>query len=111
MSSINPWLSLWWMVSGRTFGGPRRAAEHRLTREQALDLYTVGSAWFSSDERARGRLEPGRLADLAVLSEDYFGVAEDAIATLRSELTLVGGRVVHAGEPFAGVGVEVNPAA
>jgi hypothetical protein len=110
VSSINPWTSLWWLVSGRTLGGPRRAAEHRLSRERALELYTRGSAWFSSEEHERGRLEAGALADLAVLSEDYFGVAEDAIPGLRSELTLVGGRVVHAGTPFAGVEVEVNPA-
>jgi hypothetical protein len=110
VSSINPWTSLWWLVSGRTLGGPRRAAEHRLSRAQALDLYTRGSAWFSWEEHERGRLEPGQLADLAVLSDDYFAVAEDAIPALRSELTLVGGRVVHAGTPFAGVEVEVNPA-
>jgi hypothetical protein len=110
VSSINPWTSLWWLVSGRTLGGPRRAAEHRLSRAQALVLYTRGSAWFSSEEDERGRLHRGAHADLVVLSEDYFGVAEDAIPSLRSELTLVGGRVVHAGTPFAGVEVEVNPA-
>jgi predicted amidohydrolase YtcJ len=109
VSSINPWLSLWWMVSGHTFGGPRRAAEHRLTREVALDLYTRGSAWFSSEEHLRGRLEPGQWADLAVLDGDYFGVEEDAIPQLRSDLTLVGGRVVHATErAFGGVQAEVN---
>jgi predicted amidohydrolase YtcJ len=106
VSSINPWSSVWWLVSGRTLGGPRRAREHRLTRERALELYTRGSAWFSSEERERGRLEHGQLADLAVLSGDYFAVAEDEIPGLRSELTLVGGRVVHAGAPFAGVEVE-----
>jgi predicted amidohydrolase YtcJ len=109
VSSINPWLSLWWMVSGHTFGGPRRAAEHRLTREVALDLYTRGSAWFSSEEHLRGRLEPGQWADLAVLDGDYFGVEEDMIPQLRSDLTLVGGRVVHATErAFGGVQAEVN---
>jgi len=103
VSSINPWTSLWWLVSGSTFGGPRRAAEHRLSREQALDLYTRGSAWFSGEETVRGQLAAGQLADLAILSEDYFAVAEDAIPALRSELTIVGGRVVHAGAPFEGV--------
>ena len=107
-SSINPWVSLWWLVSGNTYGGPRRAAEHRLDRLRALELYTRGSAWFSGEEAVRGSLAPGQLADIAVLSDDYFGVEEDAIPGLRSVLTLVGGRVVHAGEPFAGVDVEVN---
>ena len=102
VSSINPWLSLWWLVSGRTFGGPRRAAEHRLTREQALGLYTRGSAWFSSEEHERGALAVGALADLAVLDADYFGIDEDALPSVRSELTIVDGTVVHAGEAFAG---------
>ena len=109
VSSINPWTSLWWMVSGRTFGGPRRLAEHRLTREQALGLYTHGSAWFSSEEHLRGRLTGGQLADIAVLSDDYYGVEEDAIPALRSDLTLVGGRIVHASAHFSGVEAEVNP--
>jgi predicted amidohydrolase YtcJ len=110
VSSIDPWLSLWWLVSGKTFGGPRRAPEHRLDRARALALYTSGSAWFSGEEHIRGRLEAGRLADLAVLSDDYFGVDEDAIPALRSELTIVGARIVHAGSAFDGVEVEVNPA-
>ena len=109
VSSINPWLSLWWLVSGHTFGGPRRSAEHRLSRDQALGLYTRGSAWFSGEEAVRGTLAPGRWADIAVLSEDYFGVDEDAIPALRSDLTLVGGRVVHAAEgAFDAVAAEIN---
>jgi predicted amidohydrolase YtcJ len=108
VSSINPWLSLWWMISGQTFGGPRRVAEHRLTREQALGLYTHGSAWFSADEHLRGRLVTGQLADIAVLSDDYFGVDEDAIPALRSDLTLVGGQIVHACAAFGGIEAEVN---
>lgn len=101
----NPWECLWWLVTGRSFdGAPPRRAEHRLSREEALRLYTEGSAWFSFDEKEQGTLDPGRWADLAVLSDDYFGVPDDEIASLRSELTLVGGRVVHAGPPFAGLG-------
>jgi predicted amidohydrolase YtcJ len=100
----NPWDCLWWLVTGASFdGAPPRRAEHRLSREEALRLYTEGSAWFSFDETEQGTLEPGKWADLAVLSDDYFGVAEDKIPSLRSDLTLVGGRVVHAGEPFAGL--------
>ena len=110
VSSINPWVSLWWLVSGNTFGGPRRAPEHRLERARALELYTRGSAWFSGEEGFRGALAPGQLADLAVLNGDYFGIDEDSIPELSSELTIVGGRIVHAGEPFAGVAVEVNAA-
>jgi predicted amidohydrolase YtcJ len=103
VSPVDPWRSLWWLVSGKTLdGGPTRLEEHRLTRAQALDLYTRGSAWFSFEERARGRLEEGYLADLAVLSDDYFGVPEDDIPTIRSDLTLVGGDIVHASDAFSG---------
>jgi predicted amidohydrolase YtcJ len=102
-NAINPWRSLWWFVTGKSLdGGPRRAEEHRLTRLKALELYTRGSAWFSFDESTRGLLAPGYFADLAVLTEDYFGVPEDTIPDIRSELTLVGGDVVHASEAFSG---------
>jgi predicted amidohydrolase YtcJ len=59
----------------------------------------------------RGRLAAGQLADLAVLDDDFFGIDEDAIPTLRSDLTLVGGRIVHAAESFAGLETEFNPRA
>jgi predicted amidohydrolase YtcJ len=107
-NSIDPWRSLWWLVTGKNLdGGPRRAQEHRLTRQQALDLYTNGSAWFSFEEESRGRLAPGYLADLAVLSGDYFAVDEDEIPAIRSELTLVGGEVAYASESFSGVNAAV----
>lgn len=102
VSSINPWRSLWWLVTGRNVdGGPERRPEHRLTRREALDLYTRGSAWFSFEEGARGRLEPGCAADLAVLTDDYFAVAEDEIPSIRSALTIVAGRIVHASGDLA----------
>jgi predicted amidohydrolase YtcJ len=101
---FNPWLSLWWLVSGRSLdGGPRRAAEHRVSRGRALELYTRGSAWFSFEERSRGQLAPGWLADLAVLSADYFSVPEDQIPGITSDLTVMGGQVVHTSAAFAGL--------
>jgi predicted amidohydrolase YtcJ len=100
----NPWRCLWWLVTGESLdGAAARIPEQRLTRAEALLLYTAGSAWFSFEERSRGTLEPGRLADLAVLSDDYFEVPEVDIPNLRSVLTLVDGRVVHAGEVFEGL--------
>ena len=104
VSSIDPWRSLWWLVTGKTIGGgPRRAPEHRLDRGRALALYTSGSAWFSFEEHRRGRLAPGRLADLLVLDDDYFTVPADEIPRIRPEITMVGGRIVHAGDAFRGV--------
>lgn len=96
VSPYDPWWCLWWLITGRSLdGAPPRDPEHRLTREEALHAYTAGSAWFSYDERERGLLEPGMLADLAVLSEDLMEVDEDHIPGIEAELTLVGGRTVH----------------
>jgi predicted amidohydrolase YtcJ len=95
-SSHNPWLSLWWLITGNSADGvPRRAPRHRMARDRALECYTAGSAWLSFEETSRGRLRPGAYADFAVLSEDYFAVPEDRIPWIRSELTVVGGETVH----------------
>jgi predicted amidohydrolase YtcJ len=67
---------------------------------EALRLWTVGSAWFSSEEGKKGALVPGQLADLAVLSADYFSVPEEDIKRLESVLTLVGGKPVYAAAEF-----------
>src|SRR5262245_7205574 len=102
VASYNPWVSLYWMVSGRTVGGTRLyPACNRLDRAEALRRYTVGSAWFSGEETVKGSVAPGQLADLAVLSADYFAVPEDEIKGIESVLTLVGGKVVYAAAEFA----------
>jgi predicted amidohydrolase YtcJ len=99
----SPFVSLQWMLDGKTLGGiAMRAPEELPTRMQALRLYTEGSAWFSFDENERGSLAVGRLADLAVLSKDYLTVPTDEIGGIVSLLTMVGGRVVYADGPFAG---------
>jgi predicted amidohydrolase YtcJ len=101
VSSYNPWLSLYWMVSGKTVGGTELySKENRLTREEALRLYTLGSAWFSGEEAIKGRIAPGQLADFAVLSADYMSVPEEQIKSIESVLTVLGGHVVYAAKPF-----------
>jgi predicted amidohydrolase YtcJ len=75
VSSYNPWLSLYWLVTGKTVGGTALYPErNRLDRMEALRLYTVGSSWFSSEDGQKGAIVPGQLADLAVLAADYFSV-------------------------------------
>jgi len=102
VASYNPWTSLYWLVTGRTVGGMALyPEENMLSREEALRLYTQGSAWFSREESAKGRIAAGQFADLAVLSEDYFEVPVERIRGIESLLTLVGGRVVHAAAAFA----------
>ena len=83
------------MVTGKNSAGDLVNAGQTITRMEALRLYTTGSAWFSFDESRLGSLEPGKLADLVVLSEDYLTVPEEKIRTLQSVLTVVGGKIVH----------------
>lgn len=104
VSSHNPWLSLYWMVTGKTVGGTQLAsAENRLSRDEALRLYTVGSAWFSEEEAVKGTIAPGRYADFAILSADYLSVPEEQIRSLESVLTVTGGDIVYASNPFTKV--------
>lgn len=102
VANYNPWNSLYWLVSGRTMGGlALYPDENRLSREEALRLYTQGSAWFSRDQQRKGALTVGQFADLAVLSDDYFSVEEERIRGIESVLTLMNGRIVHATGDFS----------
>jgi predicted amidohydrolase YtcJ len=102
VSSYNPFLSLYWLITGKTIGGlSLYTEENRFDRSEALKLYTMGSSWFSTEDGKKGALVPGQLADLAVLSADYFSIPEEEIRDLKSVLTIVGGRVVYATEEHA----------
>ncbi len=97
VSSYNPFLSLYWLVTGKTIGGlSLYPEENRFDRGEALRLYTLGSSWFSTEESLKGKLAPGQLADLALLSADYFSIPKEEIKGLESVLTIVGGKVVYA---------------
>jgi len=75
VASYNPFVSLYWLVSGKTVGGLSMYPENnRQDRMEALRLWTVGSSWFSTEDGKKGAIGPGQLADLAVLSSDYFSV-------------------------------------
>jgi predicted amidohydrolase YtcJ len=102
VASYNPFTSLQWFLDGRTVGGAAiRGPEETPDRADALRFYTLGSAWFSFDDKKRGSLEVGKLADLAVLSKDYMTVPVEEVHTIESLLTMVGGRVVYSSGPFA----------
>jgi predicted amidohydrolase YtcJ len=102
VSSYNPFLSLHWLITGKTVGGTSLYVRSDcLDRMEALRLYTVGSSWFSSEDGKKGALVKGQFADLCVLSDDYFSIPEDEIKRLESLLTIVDGRVVYAAGPFA----------
>jgi predicted amidohydrolase YtcJ len=98
IAPLNPWLIVYYMVTGRNSSGEPINADQTLSRAEALRLYTAANGWFSREEDALGSIEVGKLADVAVLSADVLdevAVSEEAIKDVSSVLTLVGGRVVH----------------
>ncbi|WP_122518975.1 amidohydrolase [Pannonibacter phragmitetus] len=96
VASYNPWVSLSWLVTSRTVGGlALYPQQDRLDRETALRLWTEANTWFSNEQGKKGQIKAGQLADLALLSGDYFSVPESGIVHLRSVLTILGGKVVH----------------
>jgi predicted amidohydrolase YtcJ len=100
--SYNPFVSLQWMVDGKTVSGTLTRDEEQLpSREEALRFYTLGSTWFTHDDGKRGSIETGKLADLAVLTKDYLTVPTAEIGGIESLLTMVGGRIVYAAGPYA----------
>src|SRR5262245_13775875 len=102
VASYNPWVSLYWLVTGKTVGGVSMYPDrNRLSREEALRLYTQGSSWFSSESGKKGAIVVGQLADFVALTDDYFSVPEERIKGIESVLTIVDGKIVHATEEFA----------
>ncbi|MGJ7536057.1 MULTISPECIES: amidohydrolase [unclassified Variovorax] len=110
VASYNPWVSLAWLVSGKTVGGAQLASPaNRLDREQALRLWTEANTWFSNEQGRKGRIAVGELADLAVLTDDYFKVPESEITHLGAVLTLLGGKVVHGEGDFSSLAPPTLP--
>jgi predicted amidohydrolase YtcJ len=110
VASYNPWVALYWLTTGRTLGGLQLYGEsNQLEREEALRLWTHGSAWFSNEEGTKGQLKTGRFADFTVLSADYFGVPDEDIKDITSVLTVVGGKVVHGSGAFEALAPNLPP--
>ena len=98
ISPMNPWIGLYYVVTGRNARGELINEGQTLERDEALRLYTAANGWFLGEEDLLGTIEPGKYADLAVLSADYFdaeAVPDEDIKALRSVLTIVGGEIVH----------------
>jgi predicted amidohydrolase YtcJ len=101
VSGYNPWIALYWLTTGKTIGGTKLYDEsNRLERMEALKIMTSGSAWFSREQNVKGAIEPGKYADFAILSEDYFTVAEENIKNITSVMTVMGGKFVYADAEF-----------
>ena len=98
ISTLNPWLMIYFMVTGKNSSGVAINADQTIDRMKALRLYTADNGWFLHEDNKLGSIEVGKLADVTVLSADYFDpakVSDDGIKKLKSVLTVVDGRVVH----------------
>ena len=112
VASYNPWVALAWLVTGRTIAGLRIYPQRNcLDREAALRMWTENVTWFSNEEGKKGRIQAGQFADLMVPDRDYFACAEDEIADITSELTMVGGKVVYGAGDFAALDKSEPPPA
>lgn len=101
VASYNPWNALYWLITGKTVGDFQLSEKaNQLTRNEALELYTKGSAWISNEEDVKGTLENGKYADFTILSADYFEIPEKEINDLRAVLTVVNGKVVYGAQEF-----------
>lgn len=108
ISTYNPWMSLHWLLTGKTIGGIQFWPKDQiLDKFTALQLYTSGSAWFSGEEKDKGKLVKGMYADLAILSDDYFSVKPDDIRKIESVLTVVNGKVVYASAEYKDLNPEI----
>jgi predicted amidohydrolase YtcJ len=97
VSVFDPWLEIYYMVTGKNSAGELINPGQQLTRMEALRLYTAENGWFTREENKLGTIEPGKLGDLVVLNDDYFDttkVPDESIKRLKAVLTVVGGKVV-----------------
>jgi predicted amidohydrolase YtcJ len=96
VNPYNPFLGMWIAVARqpRRMDGPLRP-EQRITREQALRLYTINNAWLTFEEREKGSLEVGKLADFVVLTDDLLTCPEEQIKEITAVATYVGGKRVY----------------
>ena len=95
IAPLNPWPHIAFATTGVNSFGDRVNGDQQITRDEALRLFTKGNSWFLRMEDKVGTIEPGKLADLAVLDRDYFSVPDAEIKKIRSVLTVVNGQVVH----------------
>lgn len=101
VASYDPWVGLYWLTTGKTLGGmPLYGEDNVLSREEALKIWTHGSAWFSGEADVKGTLAPSMYADFAVLSDDYMSVEPETIRAITSLLTVVAGRIVFGDDDF-----------
>jgi predicted amidohydrolase YtcJ len=95
INPYNPFQAMWTLVSRQSQGKNKVNAHQAITREAALRMYTINNAYASFEEKLKGSLKAGKLADLVVLSEDLLTCPEDHIKDIKPVLTMVGGKIVY----------------
>ncbi|NBS26025.1 MAG: hypothetical protein EBS81_06925 [Gammaproteobacteria bacterium] len=98
---LNPWLALYFMVTGKHMGGELIIPGEQISRLDALRLYTAENAWFLGEEDSLGSIETGKLADLVVLDRPFLEIAEDELRDVAPLLTLIDGKVAYATGAFS----------
>ncbi|AMY08621.1 N-substituted formamide deformylase precursor [Luteitalea pratensis] len=95
MNPFNPFLTMATAVTRRTESGRVIGAGEAVTREGALRMMTIDAAAMTFDEGSRGSIEVGKLADLAILSEDLLTCPDDRIRAITADITIIGGVIAH----------------
>jgi len=100
INPYNPFLAMWTMITRTTEHGTVIIPEEAITREDALKIYTINNTYASFEESLKGSIEPGKLADMTVISDDFLTCPIDQIKNIQSDLTLVGGKIVYSSGKF-----------
>ena len=95
INPYNPFLAMWTMISRKTEHGSVIGASEAVSREEALKIYTINNAYASFEESLKGSIEPGKLADIVVLSDDYLECPVDDIKDIEALITIVDGKIVY----------------
>jgi predicted amidohydrolase YtcJ len=95
INPYNPFFGMWMAITRKTLDGAILGPDQAVTREQALRMWTMNGAWMTFEEKTKGSIEPGKLADMVVISKDYLHCPVDEIKDIEAQLTVVGGRVVY----------------
>jgi predicted amidohydrolase YtcJ len=95
LNPYNPFLAMQTAITRKTESGRVIGPQQRISREDALRMFTIDAAWMSFDEKRKGSIEVGKLADLAILTGDFLATPESELNKLRAQVTIVGGKVVH----------------
>jgi len=101
INPYNPFFGMWMAITRKTRDGAALGPDQAVTREQALRMWTLNGAWMTFEEKTKGSIEPGKLADMVVISNDYLHCPVDAIKDIEALMTVVGGQVVYRANAFS----------